>query len=139
MKYISNTTWFPHKKWLLHVFVSNVWLSKFLYAWKYIALRHQCSATTKWLSPIQMSNLNGNFENEILDYPHFSANFLKFSFFMTFTSLMTLSFNIRSPKISMALNFNIMSEITPVSKCKSNYRISIYLSIKTHVFKLRFS
>ena len=80
-----------------------------------------------------------NFENEILDYPHFSANFLKFSFFMTFTSLMTLTFNIRSPKISMALNFNIMSEITPVSKCKSNYRISIYLSIKTHVFKLRFS
>ena len=56
------------------------WQSKYLDAFKYIVSLHQCSATTKWLSQLKMSNVYGNFENEIFNSPHVSDNFPQFSF-----------------------------------------------------------
>ena len=64
---------------------ARIFCSRFTEKWdacKYITPRHQCSPTTKWLSPLKMSNLYGNFENEIFNSPHVLANFPHFFTFL---------------------------------------------------------
>ena len=90
-----------------------------------------------------MSNLYGNFENWIFNYPHVSANFTQFLFLMTLTSLMSLTFDLRSPKnpVAMTLGLTVMTlglifcMITPIhslflSRIQSSTRFLKYFEDK---------